>query len=84
MDDRSNWMVGGKRVEFGVQVDIRGVDHDSRGVCIRNFHIRMNLYNGNREGGASIYDCVFAEEDDLAGRGEGGHAGQIIYLSYDK
>ena len=62
-------MVGGKRVKFGVEVDIRGVDHDPCGIGVRDFDIRMNLCNGNGERGSSVNDGVLAEENDLAGRG---------------
>ena len=62
-------MVGGKRVEFGVKVDIWGVDHDPGGIRVPDFYIRMNLCDWDRECGPSVNDGVFTEEDDLAGRG---------------
>ena len=75
MNNGGNWMVGGKRVQFGVQVHARGVDPNPSAGRVRDFDIRMDLSNGNGQRGPSIDDGVFTEQDDLAGRGGGGHVG---------
>lgn len=62
-------MVGGKRGEFGVQVNDRGVDPNPGGVRVADFHFHLHLIDRNGKGGAVVNDGMFAEEDDLAGRG---------------
>ncbi len=67
-NNRSNWMVSGKRIKFGVQVNAGGVDPDPCAGRIRNFDIHMDLCNGHGKSGAVIHHRMFTEEDDLAGR----------------
>jgi len=67
MDDRGNWMVGGKRVKFGVKIDVGGVNPNPCAGRVPYLNIRMNLCNGDCERGSSVNDSVFTEEDDLAG-----------------
>jgi hypothetical protein len=71
-------MVGGKRVEFGVEVDVRGVDPNPGAGCIQYIHIRMDLCDWHRQGGSSINNGMLTEKNDLAGGGGCGH------VSYDK
>jgi hypothetical protein len=66
-------MVGGKRVEFGVQINIGSLDPDSRAGRVRDFDIRVNLCNRYGQRRPPIDDGVFSEEDDLSGRGSFGH-----------
>jgi hypothetical protein len=61
MDDRSKWMVGWKRVQFGVKIYIWGVDPDACGVRIRNVNIRMDLCDRHSQRGTSVYHGVFAK-----------------------
>ena len=60
-------MVGGERVQFGVKIDIRGVDPDPGARQVLDLHIRMDLCDRDRECRAPVYDCMLAEKDDLAG-----------------
>ena len=61
VNNRSNWMVGGKRVQFSVQINIRGVNHDSCGVRIQDFDIRIDLGDRRSQCRMSIYHGMFAE-----------------------
>ena len=61
MNNGSNWMVGGQRVQFGMQVDVWGIDPDSCRIRIRNFNIRMHLCDWDSQRGASIHNCMFAK-----------------------
>ena len=67
MNNGSQRMVGGERVQFGVEIHIRGVDPDACAVRVSYFHIRMNLCDRHRQRGTSVHHGVFAKEDDLAG-----------------
>ena len=69
MNNGSNWMVGGKRVQLGVQTNVRGVEPNPCAGIVQNFDIRMDLRDRRGQRGASVNDRVFAEEDDLAGGG---------------
>lgn len=62
-------MVGWKRGKFGVQVNDRGVDPDSRSVRVADFHIHMNLLDRNSERGTVVDHRMLAKKNDLAGRG---------------
>ena len=62
-------MVGGKRVQFGVEVDAGGVNPNPRRTRIENLHLRMDLHNRYSQRGTSVDNGVFAKENDLAGRG---------------
>ena len=62
-------MVGRKRVQFGVDVDVWSVDPDSSAGRVEDFDIRMNLCNRDSQCGPSVNDRMFAEQNDLAGRG---------------
>ena len=61
-------MVGRKRVQFGMEVDIRGVDPDAGAGRGQDFDIRMNLCDGNSQRGTSVNDRVFTEQNDLSRR----------------
>ena len=62
-------MVVRQGIQFVVQVNARGFNPNPFAGCIQNFHIHMNLCDGNRERGTVINRSVFAKKDDLAGRG---------------
>ena len=66
---RTNWMVGGKRGKFPLQVHHRSVDPDPGLVRVQYFHIHLNLIDWHGKRGAVVDDGMFAEEDDLAGGG---------------
>ncbi|MGZ9226794.1 MAG: hypothetical protein ACXW4M_14685, partial [Anaerolineales bacterium] len=68
-NNRTNWMVSRKRIKFGVQVNAWSVDPDPWSGRIQNFDIHMNLCDGHSQRGSSVNDRVFAEQNDLAGRG---------------
>ena len=61
-------MVGGKRVQFGAKINVRGVDPDSDAGRVGNFDFRMNLFNRDSQRGSSVNDSMFAKENDLTGR----------------
>lgn len=66
-------MVGWKRVELGVKVDVWGVDPDTSARCIQDIHIRVHLGNWNCQCRATIHNRVFTEENDLTWSGRRGH-----------
>ena len=79
-------MVGGKRVKFGVEIYIWGVDPNPCAGRVGYFHIRVNVRDGHGQRGASVDDGVFAEEDDLA-RGRGvrhARVGRIGNPTYER
>jgi hypothetical protein len=78
-------MVGWKRIQFGVQVDVWGVDPNLAIARVHHFYIRGDLRHGHRQRGASVNNRVFAEEDDLAGNGSCCHVvAQIANLRYER
>jgi hypothetical protein len=68
MYNGSKRMVGRKRVQFGVEIDVWSVNPDSSAGRIQDFDIRMNLCDGNSQRGSSVNDRVFAEQNDLSRR----------------
>lgn len=74
-------MVGWKRVEFGVKVDIWGVDPDAGARSIQDIHICVHLGNRNSQCRATIHNRVFTEENDLTWSGRRGHTKSEMRLA---
>jgi hypothetical protein len=73
MNNGSQWMVGGERIQFGVEVHIRGIDPDPGAIRVGDIHIRMKLCDGNCQGGTSVDHGMFPKENDLGRCGRLGH-----------
>ena len=58
-------MVGRKRVKFGVEIYVCGMDPDICAGRFRHVYIRMDLSHGDGQRVTSVDDRVFAEEDRL-------------------
>ena len=68
-NNRSNWMVGGKRGEFGLQANDGSVNPDAGLSRVGYVHFHLHLIDWHGQRRATVDDCMFAKENDLAGCG---------------
>jgi len=87
VDNGGQRMVAGERIDIRRETDIRRFDlniaWESDTLYDRRRCLNLGHWHGQRR--PSVDDGVFAEEDDFAGGGCGGHhVGQIANLSYER
>lgn len=73
MDHGRGGMIGGERIQLGMQVHGRGFDPDPRARRLPDIDIRMDLGDRNSQRGPPIYDRVLAEQYGLAWSGGSCH-----------
>src|SRR5215208_2853063 len=66
-------MIRRKRVQFRVEVYIRGINPDSCALRIGDIYICMNLCHRHSQGWPPVYDGMLTEQYDLARRRGFGH-----------
>jgi hypothetical protein len=75
LDHGSQGMVGGERIQLGVQVHRGRLDPDPAARRVRDLHIHVDLRHGHSQRRPPVDDSMFAEQNDLTGSRRSGHKG---------